>query len=341
MTAILCTGGAGFIGSHYIRHVMETTDWEVVALDRLEEVARLQTASELCLRYRPRLRFVWHDLRAAVPDDHEALQQPFKYVVHMAASSHVDRSVRIPMQFLMDNVIGTGHLLEYVRRMRKQPEKTLYFGTDEAFGPAEIGGGGFGPNDPHFPCNPYAASKSAAEMLIPAWASTYGLPLCVTHCTNVFGPGQHAEKFIPLAMRRILAGETVQIHARNGVPSTRYYLYVDDVSRAVQTVLERGGCVGSRSTGKYNISGLNECSNLDVAVEIAALLGKPIRHELVDFVSSRPRHDQAYSVDASALRALGWNAEVDIHEGLRRTVTPCDSPPASHSSDGPGTTRPA
>lgn len=320
MTAILVTGGAGFIGSHYIRHVMETTDWEVVALDRLEEVARLQTASELCLRYRPRLRFVWHDLRAPIPDDHEALRQQFKYVVHMAASSHVDRSVRIPMQFLMDNVIGTGNLLEFVRRMSKQPEKTLYFSTDEVFGPSDIGGDGFGPYDSHFPCNPYAASKSAAEQLIPAWASTYGIPLSVTHATNVYGPRQHHEKFIPSTVRKVHAGEIVQIHARNGVPSTRYYIYCDDVSRAVQTILERGGCIGSRSTGKYNISGLAEHSNLDVAVEIAALLGKPIRHEMVDFVSSRPRHDQSYAVDGSALQALGWKAEIDIHEGLRRTV---------------------
>lgn len=320
MTAILVTGAAGFIGSHYIRHVMETTDWEVVALDRLEEVARLQTASELCLRYRPRLRFIWHDLRAAIPEDHESLRQPFRYIVHMAAASHVERSVRTPMQFLMDNVIGTGHLLEYVRGLKSQPEKTLYFSTDEVFGPAEVGGAGFGPYDAHFPCNPYAASKSAAEQLIPAWASTYGLPLCVTHGTNVIGAGQHVEKFVPSTIRKVVAGEIVQIHSRNGVPSTRFYIDALDVARAVQTILLRGGCVGSRTSGKYNIGGMAEHSNLDVAIEIAALLGKPIRHELVDFVAARPRHDQAYAVDSTELHALGWRAEIALHESLRRIV---------------------
>lgn len=319
-TNILVTGGAGFIGTHYIRHVLENTDWNVVALDRLEQVSRLHPIAEMTLRYGPRLRFVWHDLRATMPADHSALRESFRYIVHMAAASHVDRSVKAPIGFLQDNVIGTANLLEWVRSLPEQPEKTLYFSTDEVFGPAEQGGTGFSDFAAHFPRNPYAASKSAAEQLCPAWANTYGMRIAVSHCTNVFGPGQDEEKFIPMTIRRVKAGETIQIHARGGVPSTRYYVYCDDVSRAVQVILERGGCIGSRSTGKYNISGAEEVSNLNVAVEIAGLLGKPVLHELVDFVSSRPRHDQAYAVNSDSLRALGWRPEVDIHDGLRRTV---------------------
>jgi dTDP-glucose 4,6-dehydratase len=321
VTTVLITGGCGFVASHYVEHVLATTDWNVVVLDKLEEVARLHHLAEPSLRYGQRLRFCWHDLRAPIPSDLDALQTKFKYVVHFAAASHVDRSVAAPLGFIMDNVLGTAHLLEWARMLRTKPEKVLYFSTDEVMGPAEVGDmSGFDPYSSHFACNPYAASKSAAEMLCPAWASTYDLPIVVSHATNIYGPRQHHEKFIPSTVRKVNSGEIVQIHARGGVPSTRYYVYCDDVSRAVQTILERGGVIGSRTTGRYNIGGLAELSNLDVAVEIAALLGKPIQHELVDFVASRPRHDQAYSVDSSALQALGWRAEVDIHEGLRRTV---------------------
>jgi dTDP-glucose 4,6-dehydratase len=208
-------------------------------------------------------------------------------------------------------------VLEFCRKIRLQ--KALYFSTDEVFGPAPDGVE-FDEYCGHFPNNPYAASKAAAEALCPAWAITYDVPLAVSHCTNVFGEQQHAEKFIPMCIRKIQNGEIIQIHARDDIPSSRYYLHAENVASAVLAILEKGGIMGGRSSGKYNISGAEEWSNLDVAMRIAALLGKTLRYELVEFVPDRPRHDQRYAIKSERLEALGWAPTVDFREGLERTV---------------------
>jgi len=263
---------------------------------------------------------VWHDLRAAInPAHHEALRQKFRFVVHFAAASHVDRSVKDPVGFIMDNVVGTANLLEFIRAQPEWPEKILHFSTDEVFGSAEPGES-FGPYARHYPMNPYAASKAAAETLIPAWATTYGLPLVVTHCTNAYGPGQYGEKFVPLCADLVRRGATVQIHARGGEPSSRYYIHSSDVASAVQTILEKGGLMHGPTSGKYNIAAKEERSNLFVAKSIANILGKELKYELVDNVASRPRHDQRYDVDATALEALGWAERVDFEAGLRDAI---------------------
>jgi dTDP-glucose 4,6-dehydratase len=237
----------------------------------------------------------------------------------LAAASHVTRSVQDPLGFIADNVLGTAHVLEYCRRF--MPRKLLYFSTDEVFGPAPDGVT-FDEYSQHAATNPYAASKAAAEALCPAWAITYGVPLCVTHCTNVFGEGQFREKFIPRCIEQIGRGELVQIHARDGVPSSRYYVHAENIASAIVTVLEKGGLMGGPVTGKYNISGAEELSNLDVAQQIAALMGKELHHELVEFVPDRPRHDQRYAIKSTRLEALGWKPHVSFAEGLERTVAP-------------------
>lgn len=317
MTTILLSGIAGFLGSAYARHVLETTDWDIVGLDRIDEAASL---SRIPSPHWGRIKLVWHDLRAAINPTHsEALRQNFRYVVHMAAASHVDRSVKDPMGFIMDNVVGTGNLLEFVRAMPEMPEKVYVQSTDEVFGPAD-GGENFTPYDRHWAANPYSASKSAAECLCSAWAMTYGLPIVVCQGTNIVGPSQFIEKYVPGTIAKVKRDAVVQIHARGGAPSSRFYIYVDDVARAVQTILERGGTMQSPNTGKYSFSADAEHSNLYVARKIAQLLGKELKYELVDFVSSRPRHDQRYAVDSSALRALGWAPQVGIDEALRLCV---------------------
>lgn len=315
MTRILITGAAGFLGSHLIRYIRrDRPDWQIVALDRLDEAAALA-------RIDPQdTRFIWHDLRATIRPDAigcSELRQPFDYIVHMAAASHVTRSVRDPIGFIADNVLGTANVLEYAREFT--PKKLLYFSTDEVFGPAPDGVS-FDEYSSHFATNPYAASKAAAEALIPAWAITYGLPLCVTHCTNAFGEGQHIEKFIPRCVEQIKRGEIVQIHSRDGVPSSRYYLHAENIASAVVRILECGGLMGGPATGKYNISGDVELSNLDVACQVSDLLGMPLKHEFVEFVPDRPRHDQRYAITGERLRALGWDITVGFEEGLRRTV---------------------
>jgi dTDP-glucose 4,6-dehydratase len=317
---ILVTGGAGFIGHHLVRYLLEQTAYNVVCLDRLDEAAALDRLAPLIAAHGPRLRSVWHDLRATLnPLASEPLRREFRYVAHLAAGSHVDRSVRDPLGFVLDNVVGTANLLEYVRAHQPAVEKVLYFSTDEVFGPAPAGVT-YDEHSPHTPNNPYAAAKAGGEALCPAWANTYGLPIAVTHCTNVYGPGQYGEKFIPLVAGKVLRGETVQIHSRDGVPSSRYYVHVDDVSRAVLTVLERGGVMLSPTSGKYNISGDREFSNLEIAQSVADLLGRELHYELVDHVPNRPRHDMRYAIGGTKLRELGWSPSVPLGVGLQQAL---------------------
>lgn len=318
MTTILVTGGAGFIGSALVGHILRETDWNVVVLDKLDEAGEQGRLERVKRLHGKRLEFFWHDLRAPINPVMLRRHGPFRYVAHLAAGSHVDRSVRDPVGFVLDNCVGTAHLFEYCRE-HQQAEKVLYFSTDEVFGPAPHGIE-YDEHSPHTPNNPYAASKAAAEALCPAWANTYGLPIVVTHCTNVYGPGQYREKFIPLVAEKLARGETIQIHAKGGVPSSRYYVHVEDVARAVMTVLERGGVMAGPNTGKYNITGDDEYSNLEVAHEVAAHLKLPIRAELVDFVPNRPRHDMRYAIGGQKLRVLGWRPQVRLTDGLRNVL---------------------
>jgi len=309
---VLLTGGAGFIGQHVARHFL-SLGHEVTSLDRIDEAGSLDAIAVLVADYPDTFRHVWHDLKAPIHPRH--VTGKYSHVIHIAAASHVDRSVRDPMSFVADNVTGTAHLLEWVRSYQPQA-RVLYFSTDEVFGPADGATHEFDEYSPHNPNNPYAASKSAAEQLCPAWANTYGLQIAVSHCTNVYGRGQHSEKFIPLVSEKIRRGELVQIHARDGVPSSRYYLHVSDVCTAVEAILFRGGVIGSAVTGKYNISADEEFSNLEVAKAVAALIGKTLRYELVEFVANRPKHDQRYAVSSNRLKALGWAPQVKLHDGL-------------------------
>jgi dTDP-glucose 4,6-dehydratase len=286
-------------------------------LDETASYGYLEDAQKL-----PQFKMVWHDLRARIHVTAQGcrpLGEPFDWVCHLAAASHVDRSIRDPAAFVQDNVLGTVHMFEWVRETQPDVKKVLYFSTDEVFGPASEQET-FEECSRHWPNNPYAASKAGAEALCPAYANTYGMPIAVTHCTNVYGPRQHEEKFIPLVRRKVLERSVVQIHSRNGVPSTRYYVHVADVCAAVLTVLKRGAPIASAETGKYNISGDREWSNLDVAKKIAAAMGKSVHTELVDFVPNRPKHDQRYSVGGHRLHALGWVPRVRFDQGLAETL---------------------
>lgn len=316
---LLLTGGCGFIGANLTRYLLETTDYEITVLDRIDDAASLGKLEPLFRRYPTRLSIIWHDLRAAINPTSLGLTGEFEHILHLAAGSHVDRSVRDPIGFLLDNCIGTAHVLQYARDHLHPSGRTLVFSTDEVVGSAH-NGECFTERDPMNPLNPYAAAKAAGEVLAPAWANTYGLPVQVTRCTNVYGPAQHPEKFIPLCIRKILAGEMIQIHAKDGVSSSRYYVHVDDVSRAVLTVLMKGGIIGSADSGRYNIAGSEELENLTVAEQVAAHLGQTLRYELVDFVPNRPRHDMRYALNGAKLSELGWEPEVSFEAGLASTI---------------------
>jgi dTDP-glucose 4,6-dehydratase len=313
---ILITGAAGFIGSHFARHVLEQTAYSVVSLDRLDDAGNLARLAELKQRFPDRLRIVHHDLRAEIkPAD---LPETFKYIVHMAAGSHVDRSLSHVLQFVQDNVAGTANLLEWAR-WHQPGVKVLYFSTDEVFGPAPEGVE-YSEHSRHEPENHYAATKAGAEALCPAYAHQCKMPIVVTHCCNVYGPMQHGEKFIPLVIGKIKRGEMVQIHARGGVSSSRLYIHVDDVSRATMTVLEKGGVICDDQTGRYNIRPDAEQSNLDVAASIAELLELPFQFELVENPPNRIKPDMRYGISDAKLRALGWAPRVPFHVGLAELV---------------------
>jgi dTDP-glucose 4,6-dehydratase len=316
---VLVTGGAGFVFSNYIRHILETTDWTVVCIDRLDDAGSLERLADIKGEFPKRMMSHWHDLRAAIKP--ECLPYKFKYVIHGAAGSHVDRSTTDPMSFVFDNVVATANLLEYVRKHQPKCDKTLVFSTDEVVGSAPSGVE-FDELSPMNPMNVYAATKAGGEVLAPAYANTFGMPIVVTRCTNIYGPHQANEKFVPLCIGKVQRDELVQIHALNGVPSSRYYVNVSDVCRAVSTILEKGGCIGGYGTGRDGISADEELSNLDVAQRIAKSLGKTLRYELVDFVPTRPRHDQRYAISDEKLRALGWKPEISFDDGLRALIVP-------------------
>lgn len=350
MKRVLVTGAAGFIGHHLVERILSDTDWGIVCLDRLDHAGNLERLASSVRNHADRVRVVFHDLRAELGNGVAKRLGKFDYCLHLAAGSHVDRSVLDPSGFVRDNVLGTAHLLDYCR---EHVEQTLYFSTDEIFGSADEGQC-FKEGDRMNPTNPYAASKAGGELLVPAYVNTYGMKLQITRCANVFGERQDPEKFIPLVIRKVLSGETVQIHSKkvgmreagdycqchgkvlygpghnnrspklveNFQASSRLYTHHKNVTSAVLKVLEKGVCVGGEdaSKGRYNIEGGEEMNNLEVALRIAHLCKHELTWEFVVDPPGRPRPDMRYSIDSSKLRALGWEPEIDFSSGLEQVV---------------------
>lgn len=314
---ILVTGGAGFIGHHLIHYILQTTNYSVVSLDRIDtssNVGRLHDIIESNSSWRSRLKVVWHDLKAPInPYVAEQIGR-VDYIFHLAAGSHVDRSVKNPVGFVMDNVVGTVNLLEYSRTLT---ELCLFlnFSTDEVYGPA-MGNNVFKENDRHNPCNPYSASKSAAEHMCNAYYVTYGIPLITTHTMNVYGIRQNKEKFIPLVINRLSKGETVFIHTdENGQIGARKYLNARDVAEAILFLVEHGQ-VGE----KYNISSNEEVSNLELASQLAEIMNVTPDFVLHNPTSTRGKNDIRYAICGQKMRDLGWTPKVLLSEGLHEVV---------------------
>ena len=224
---ILITGGAGFIAHHLINQVLKRTDWEIVTIDRLDYSGNLNRLHDLLQERTPaerkRLRTIYHDLKAEFNPMLLADIGPVNYVAHLAAGSHVDRSISHPMEFVMDNVVGTCNILEFARK-QKNLERFLYFSTDEVFGPAPDGVK-YDEYDRYNSTNPYSASKAGGEELAVAYQNTYNMPIYITHTMNVFGERQHPEKFIPMTIRNVRDGGMVTIHSdeTKTIPGSRHY----------------------------------------------------------------------------------------------------------------------
>jgi dTDP-glucose 4,6-dehydratase len=260
---------------------------------------------------------VYHNLRASINQSVARNIGPIDIILHLAAASHVNRSISDPMSFVEDNVVGTVNLLQYARGL-KNLKTFVNFSTDEVFGPAPDGVS-FKEDDRYNSGNPYAASKAAAEEFCVAFHNTYGLPVINTHTMNVFGERQDPEKFVPMTIRKVMAGETVFIHSDQTCTrsSSRFYIHARNVAAAVLHILKHG----SRAGEKYNIAGEMELTNLEVAFIIADTLGQKLNYVMVSpDKSDRPGVDMRYALDDSKMKSLGWKIPMPLSESLKSTI---------------------
>ena len=300
---ILVTGGAGFIGSNYVRHVLAHSDDEVTVYDALTYAGNLSTLRDV--DDDPRYQFVKGNI--CDPGALEGAMAGHDAVVHFAAESHVDRSIAGPDDFINTNCFGTNVVMDTARRLGIA--RVVHIGTDEVYGSVEEGSSR--ETDPLVPRSPYSASKAGADLIALSYHHTYGLPVVVTRCTNNFGPYQFPEKAIPLFTTNLLDGVPVPLYG-DGL-NQRDWIYVDDHCAGVQLVLDRG------EDGEiYNIGAGNEIPN---RVLVDKLLGQfGAGEELVDYVTDRLGHDRRYSVDVSKITALGWRRQRTLDEALAETV---------------------
>ena len=320
---VIVTGGAGFIGSALVRHLVLEKGYEVLNIDALTYAGNLESLR--LVDNKPNYRFLHANIcdRAAM-ERAVAGFQPQRFI-HLAAESHVDRSITGAAEFIQTNVIGTFTLLEAARNYwsgldvaARDQFRFLHVSTDEVYG--SLGNDGlFTEETPYDPSSPYSASKASSDHLAKAWHRTFGLPIVVSNCSNNYGPYHFPEKLIPLTILNALGGERLPVYGKGD--NIRDWLFVEDHARALDLIVERGA-VGQT----YNVGGRNERRNIDVVRRICEVLDRFIpssrpRDELIDFVTDRPGHDARYAIDATRLETeLGWRAIENFESGIEKTV---------------------
>lgn len=327
---ILVTGGAGFIGSAVVRYIVKNTNYSVVNLDKLTYAGNLESLNEVSDNDRYAFELV--DICDANAVSRVLVDHQPDVIMHLAAESHVDRSIDGPGEFMQTNIIGTYTLLEQARLywcnledIKKSHFRFHHISTDEVYGdlphPDEFDGDLplFCEETPYSPSSPYSASKASSDHLVRAWARTYGLPVIITNCSNNYGPYHFPEKLIPLVILNALAGKQLPIYGKGN--QIRDWLFVDDHAEALVKVITKG------KPGKtYNIGGYNEKENIEVVREICSILDevKPKLtkySEQIIFVEDRPGHDKRYAIDASKIKnELGWYPRETFNSGLRKTI---------------------
>jgi len=306
---ILVTGGAGFIGSNFIHYLLrEHPDWHIVNLDKLTYAGNLENLSDV--QDDPRYTFVHGDVADRELVNSLFEQEKFDLVAHLAAESHVDRSILDPAPFIETNVKGTQVLLEASRQHGIR--KFLQVSTDEVYGSLQPDDPPFTEESPLKPNSPYSASKAAADLMCRAYFVTYGLPVVITRCSNNYGPYQHPEKFIPTIILNALADKPIPVYGDG--QNVRDWIHVEDHCRALDLVLQKG-----QSGDVYNIGANNERTNLEMVKTILRLVNKP--ETLINFVKDRPGHDRRYAIDANKIRTtLSWASDRDFTTSLQELI---------------------
>lgn len=325
---IIVTGGAGFIGSAVVRHIINDTSDEVVVVDSLTYAGNLESLTEVSGS--PRFKFEQVSICDRAELDRIFNEQQPDAVMHLAAESHVDRSIDGPAEFIETNIIGTYTMLEAARshwnkldEKGKQNFRFHHISTDEVYGDLHGTDDLFTETTPYAPSSPYSASKASSDHLVRAWLRTYGLPTIVTNCSNNYGPYHFPEKLIPLIILNALDGKPLPVYGDGG--QIRDWLYVEDHARALYKVVTEG-IVGET----YNIGGHNERKNIDVVKTICHLLEElvPVKPagvaqytDLITYVTDRPGHDMRYAIDADKIyKELGWKPQEIFESGIRKTV---------------------
>ena len=323
---ILVTGGSGFIGSNLVRLLVREKGASVVNLDKLTYAGNQESLSDLS----DDSNYAFEQVDLC---DADAVRKIFVYhqpdaVMHLAAESHVDRSIDGPGKFVQTNVVGTFNLLQaalgYWKSLEGEPKESfrfLHVSTDEVYGSLEADASGFSETTRYDPHSPYSASKAASDHLARAWGDTYGLPILVTNCSNNYGPYQFPEKLIPVVILKCLRGEPIPVYGKG--ENIRDWLYVTDHAEALYAVLTKG-----RVGETYNIGGNNERQNIELVRTLCKLMDQlhpPAVHksyqELITFVTDRPGHDLRYAIDPTKIKSeLGWEPKEDFESGFRKTV---------------------
>lgn len=318
---VLITGGAGFIGSHLVRlFVNKYPDYQVYNLDKLTYAGNLENLTDI--EGKPNYHFIKGDIV-----DEEFINELFQTyrfdsVIHLAAESHVDRSIKDPALFIRTNVIGTVNLLNAAKQIWQEDYKDKLFfhvSTDEVYGSLDENGY-FLETTSYDPQSPYSASKASSDHFVRAYGNTYGLPYVISNCSNNYGPNQFPEKLIPLIIRNIINEQTLPVYGDGKY--TRDWLWVKDHADAIDTIFHSG-----KLNDTYNIGGFNEWKNIDIVKLICRLLDerlgrdKGTNEELISFVKDRPGHDRRYAIDATKLKEdLGWVPSITFEEGITETI---------------------
>ncbi len=321
---LLGTGFCGFVGHHICEHFLKHTDWDIIILDKLTYASSgFDRLRDISVFDNGRVKIFTVDLQEPISEGVKQEIGEVDYIINMASESHVDNSIKEPVNFILNNVKLVLTILEWARGL-KTLKKFVQFSTDEVYSTAPEGVN-YVEGSRHNPGNPYSASKAAQEDICMAYANSYKLPIVITNGMNIFGERQHPEKFIPLIIAKVLKGEKLFIHsnADKTKAGTRFYIHARNVARAIHFIFTNTNELLDKidaSKGKYNIVGEKEVDNLEMAQMIAKIIGKPLNYEMVDFHSSRPGHDLRYSISGEKMYKLGWRLSKNFESSLAKTI---------------------